>query len=76
MEETRASRCAKRSQDFFYEQRAEEIMQKCEQVSEEKGHRSLILSEKDNVEQIVNILIENGFMVKVKNDTNTTYINW
>lgn len=76
--ETRASRCAKLSQDYYDSQRAEEIMQKCEQVSKEKGHRSLILSEKDNTEFIINILRENGFVIKSKNDAiaTTTYINW
>ncbi len=76
--ETRASRCAKLSQEFFDTQRADEIMQKCDQVAKERGHRSLILSEKDNTEFITNILRENGFVIKSKNDGGgtTAYINW
>ncbi len=76
--ETRASKCARLAQEFFDKQRAEEIMQKCDIVSKEKGHRTMILAEKDNTDFIVNILKENGFVIKQKNDANgiTTYINW
>ncbi len=76
--ETRASRCAKLSQDFYDMDRADEIMKKCEQVAKERGHRSLILAGKDNNEYIINILRENGFIIKNKTDKDimTTYINW
>ena len=72
---TRASKCATLAKEYYDKQRANKIMDKCEQVAKEKGHRSLILIEKDNIEIIVNILRESGFIIKPKS-SNVMYINW
>jgi hypothetical protein len=76
--ESRAVICARLSQEYYERIRAEEIMAKCAEVAKERGHRSLILSEKDSTSLIIGILKENGFVLKSKNDATgtTTYINW